>query len=74
MVYSVGSSPFLTCALPSGARIIEQGRPLKMLDHPGSDAFEIQREIQFSDRPLSLIGPEDFIRSAQRHAHDNAAI
>ena len=47
---------------------------LEMLHHPRADALEILREVQFGDRPLSLIRPQDLIRPAQRHAHDDAAI
>ena len=42
-------------AMPSGARMIEQGRPLICAHHPRPDRFEIAREVELGDR-LAVAG------------------
>src|SRR5687768_13997491 len=50
------------------------GTSLEVLHHPDADALVIQSEVELGDRTLPLIGPQDLIRPAQGHTHDDTAI
>src|SRR5450631_4032519 len=44
----------------------------EMLYHPCADTLEIICKIEYGDRPFSLVGPQNFVRPAERRSHDNA--
>ena len=62
-------------AIDAIGRADDGARPsLEMLDHPGTDLFEIGREIALGDRLPSLLGrPQRLVGVGYAHAHNDGA-